>query len=472
MLLGTFPLLMKISRQKFLFNAGFTVAIIIIVVISFLMERSMKRAREYDAQVKHSNIFIQKLDGFSSAIKDAESSLRGYIITWNKAYLQLFNEAKQNINDRIPELKELISDNPDEQVRFEGIILLGERKFSELDSLLDIMNYEGFEAASDYVSTNYGKKIMDSIRVNISNLQKEEINQLNEKTKMRQLFIDRINGQILIGGIFCILILFVIFLFLQKRTSELEVTGARAERSDRAKSAFLASMSHELRTPLNSIIGFSGILLQEFAGPVNKEQRKQLEMVMASGRHLLRLINDMLDITIIEAGELKIHYETFDIVKVIEEVVALEKSSVEAKGISIHLQKSHEVLEITSDPARIKQILLNLVHNAMKFTERGSIRVECQSVNSHLEIKVSDTGIGVSRENMDKLFTPFLQIDNDLVRKHQGTGSGLGLSISKRLVDLLNGKITVESEYGVGSTFTVYLPLVHHGDTGNNILTT
>lgn len=451
---------MKISKQKLLFNAGFTLAVIIILVIAYLMERSMLKAREYDAQVKHTNIFIQNLNGYFSTIKDAESSERGYIITGNKDYLQLHREAKQTINERIPELRELLSNNPDEQIWFNGIVMLTQRKFAGQDSSLDIMNREGFEAASAFVSTGYGKKIMDSIRVNISNLQKEEINLLKEKTEMRQIFIDRINTQILIGGVFGILILFVIFFLLQKRTSELEITSARAEKSDRAKSNFLALMSHELRTPLNSIIGFSGMLLQGIAGPLNGEQRKQTEMILTSGRHLLRLITDILDITTIEAGELKIHYETFDIVKVIEEVVAFEKTSAEAKGIAIELRKNHDALEIISDPARIEQILLNLVHNAVKFTERGSVKIVCQSVDSQVEIKVSDTGIGVSRENMDKLFTPFLQIDNGLIRKHRGTGSGLGLSISKKLVDMLNGEISVESEYGVGSTFIVSLPLV------------
>ena len=245
---------------------------------------------------------------------------------------------------------------------------------------------------------------------------------------------------------------------VKKRTAELEKTLKRAESADRLKTSFLLNMSHELRTPLNSIIGFSGILLQRLAGPVNTEQEKQLEMVQKSGRHLLSLVNDIIDISKIELGELNPNYETFNFQEMIEEVQKLLQPFADHKGIDIRFIKDTALNEIESDKKRLKQIFINVINNAIKFTEKGSVTVTCRRRdNDFIVTEVSDTGIGIRKEDMGKLFNPFIQLENSFTRKFEG--SGLGLSISKRLLDLLHGSITVKSEIRSGSTFTITLPV-------------
>ena len=249
-----------------------------------------------------------------------------------------------------------------------------------------------------------------------------------------------------------------------ERTAELAIALERAQKADRIKSAFLGTMSHELRTSLNSIIGFTGILLQGLAGPLNPEQQKQLNMVYDSAKHLLALINDVLDISKIEAGQLEIVSEPFDMRQAIEKVVQTVTPLAEKKGLVLLTRVAPEVGRITSDRRRVEQILINLVNNAIKFTpgkrdassEQGRVRIECEVSDGWLVTRVADTGIGIKPEGMDTLFEAFRQIDTGLTRRHEGTG--LGLSICKRLVEMLGGEIWVESKWGVGSTFIVTLP--------------
>ncbi len=244
---------------------------------------------------------------------------------------------------------------------------------------------------------------------------------------------------------------------VEKRTAELAVAKERAEESDRLKSAFLSTMSHELRTPLNSIIGFTGIMLMGIVGELTAEQRKQLIMVKNSANHLLSLINDILDISKIEAGQVEIVTEQFDMREVVEKVVKTVTPLAEEKELALVAEVTPEVGEITSDRRRVEQILLNLINNAVKFTEKGEVRLECQVNDDYLVTHVIDTGIGIKPEDMDKLFEAFQQVDTGLTRRHEGTG--LGLSICKKLVEMLGGEIWAESEWGVGSTFTFTLPL-------------
>lgn len=244
---------------------------------------------------------------------------------------------------------------------------------------------------------------------------------------------------------------------VKDRTQELLVAKEQAESADRLKSAFLASMSHELRTPLNSIIGFTGIMLQGLPGPLNPEQTKQLGMVQGSARHLLDLINDILDLSKIESGQLKIEYKPFQVCESLDKAIRLVMPLAEKKGLAMACEASPEVNALIADRRRFEQILINLLNNAVKFSERGTVRVQGLVREGELVIRVVDNGIGIKSEDMGILFQTFQQIDTGLTRNHEG--SGLGLSICKKLVEMMGGRISAESEWGIGSTFTFSLPL-------------
>ncbi len=248
-----------------------------------------------------------------------------------------------------------------------------------------------------------------------------------------------------------------------ERTKELASAMQAAQQADMLKSAFLATMSHELRTPLNSIIGFTGILLQELPGNLNDEQKKQLHLVQNSSRHLLSLINDVLDISKIEAGQLDLQYSIFDLKKSIEKAVLLVKTQAEKKGLEVNTCYQHDSLEIECDQRRLEQVILNLLSNAVKFTETGSITITTMEQNECYIISIQDTGIGIPLSELDRLFKPFHQIDSGLTRKYEGTG--LGLSICYQLLNLLGGRIVVKSEPGKGSTFRAIVP--KRGANGN-----
>jgi signal transduction histidine kinase len=244
---------------------------------------------------------------------------------------------------------------------------------------------------------------------------------------------------------------------LEGKTIELEQANIHLQELDRLKSVFLASMSHELRTPLNSIIGFTGIILQGMSGEVSEEQRKQLTMVKNSASHLLSLINDILDISKIEAGRVELSPEEFSLDGAVREVVETLSPTASEKGLEF-MTEVPEGITLFSDKRRVKQVLMNLVSNAVKFTDQGSVKITSRVPGDEtLEVRVIDTGVGIKREDMDKLFQPFQQIDVSLTKKHEGTG--LGLHLSRKLADLLGGDVLVKSEYGKGSEFTFTMPL-------------
>ena len=239
----------------------------------------------------------------------------------------------------------------------------------------------------------------------------------------------------------------------------LQEKNLELENASLAKDRFLASMSHELRTPLNAVLGFTGTLLMKLPGPLTPEQEKQLRTVQAGGRHLLSLINDLLDLAKIESGKVELNLEAVACQGVVQEIATALRPTAEAKGLEFEATVSPPELAVRADRRTLSQILLNLTNNAIKFTESGRVSLlvggRLEAGRMVIELRVSDTGIGIRTEDQARLFQAFRQVDAPREQRQEGTG--LGLHLSRKLAELLGGRITLQSEYGKGSTFTLIL---------------
>ena len=239
---------------------------------------------------------------------------------------------------------------------------------------------------------------------------------------------------------------------------EIEEKSRQLEVADRHKSEFLANMSHELRTPLNAVIGFSEVLLERMFGDLNAKQEEYLQDIVSSGRHLLSLINDILDLSKIEAGRMDLELTHFSVPLALENALTLIRERATRHGLGVDLAVDPGVGEIVGDERKVKQVLINLLSNAIKFTpEGGRVSVTAHLANGTVEIAISDTGIGIAADDHDAIFEEFRQVGTDYARKREGTG--LGLTLARRFVELHGGRLWVKSELGRGSTFTFTLPV-------------
>jgi protein-histidine pros-kinase len=238
---------------------------------------------------------------------------------------------------------------------------------------------------------------------------------------------------------------------------ELRDANVQLEAASRAKDRFLASMSHELRTPLNAILGFTGTLLMELPGPLNEDQAKQLGTVQTNGRHLLSLINDLLDLARIESGKLEVNIESVGCQEVLEGVAVALRPLADARGIEFDVLAPEEPLTVHTDRRSLSQILINLANNAIKFTDAGAVHLSLSrdddDAGSVTRFSVIDTGCGIQPEDQERLFAAFEQVGTAGSRPYEGTG--LGLYICQTLASLIDASLTFESVYGQGSTFTL-----------------
>lgn len=244
------------------------------------------------------------------------------------------------------------------------------------------------------------------------------------------------------------------------RTMELLIAKNRAEDANQTKSKFLANMSHELRTPLNAIIGYSEIITDEAADEINIDMLvSDANKIGQAGKHLLSLINNLLDISKIESDQFDLDYELIDINRMLSEIEAFAAPIIAQNGNTFSIDRTGlpNNLNLISDEARIKQIILNLLGNAAKFTTQGEVSLKLQAFSQSISIQVTDTGIGIKPEFISKIFDRFAQADDSINKRYEGTG--LGLAITKQLCELMGGFISVQSEYGQGTVFTVELPL-------------
>jgi signal transduction histidine kinase len=246
-----------------------------------------------------------------------------------------------------------------------------------------------------------------------------------------------------------------LFTELDDKTRQLEI-------ANRHKSEFLANMSHELRTPLNAVIGFSEVLLERMFGEVNPKQEEYLNDILSSGKHLLSLINDILDLSKIEAGRMELEAQPFDLPAALDNALTLIRERAARHSIGLEVHVGPAIGEVVADERKVKQVLLNLLSNAVKFTpEGGKITMSASLNGDAVAVSVADTGIGIAAEDQAAVFEEFRQVGTDYARKREGTG--LGLALARRLVELHGGTLSLESELGKGSTFTFTIPVRAHG---------
>jgi signal transduction histidine kinase len=229
----------------------------------------------------------------------------------------------------------------------------------------------------------------------------------------------------------------------------------QAEDADRYKSEFLTTVSHELRTPLNAILGFTEVLLQEIEGPLSEGQREDLRMIRASGEHLLALFNNVLDFSALASGRMQLNLEDVDVAEVLHEIASLLEGQRQGKPVAITVDVPAFLPEVEADPTRLRQIVMNLGSNALKFTTEGEVRLSARFNGREVSISVRDTGVGIAEEDLPLLFEEFSQVGG--AEFTRPGSSGLGLSIVRQLTRLHGGEIVVDSEHGHGSTFTITL---------------
>lgn len=247
---------------------------------------------------------------------------------------------------------------------------------------------------------------------------------------------------------------------IEEKLIELNDLNIRLKNADQYKSIFLASMSHELRTPLNSIIGYTGILLMGMTGQLNTEQNKQLNKVKTNAKHLLSLINDILDISKIEADKVELHIEEFYLKDIVNQVIETLTPRINEKQLKLTSELNEDLI-VNTDIRRIKQVILNLLTNAVNYTDSGEIHISSGLLSdSKFRLSVKDSGIGIAESEIARLFQPFQQIDTSLTKKNGGTG--LGLYLCKKIITMLGGKIMVKSELSKGSDFYIEMPINYH----------
>ncbi len=248
----------------------------------------------------------------------------------------------------------------------------------------------------------------------------------------------------------------------QKKHAELQLKAAKiaAEKANQAKNTFMANMSHELRTPLNAIINYSDLLQEEALLAGNEDLSQDLQKITKASKHLLTIVNDILDVCRLETGDISVDYIPLKLEKFIEETIAQMQPDFDRSGNSFIVNCEPNIPTVMTDPTKLKQSLINLLSNANKFTNKGQVNLEICADNARIYFHVIDTGIGISEENKAKLFQPFVQLDDSTRRKYEGTG--LGLAITKKYCQLMGGDVLVESKLGEGSKFTITLPLFTH----------
>ncbi|NHM27745.1 hypothetical protein G7K71_12300 [Desulfofundulus sp. TPOSR] len=468
----------------------FTVSLYILVIAgltTWLQVEMNQLADNYYAVGKESYRLLFEVEKVKTLLLEMETGERGYLLTGEKRFLKPYNSGKAEIEKHFSALvaslepesppwhicREIQSSvrNWVEQVVEPNIALR-----QKLDS--SRLNPAEFEIIR---REEKGGEMMDGLLSKISRLEEDLLNAQEQRLARIYALHRRLVREIYLSTGASVLAIFTLGVMLFRRLQVIEENNVKLteqeehlrfmvselEAASRLKSEFLASMSHELRTPLNAIIGFAQVLQKQYYGPLTEKQSTYVEYILTSGQHLLSLINDILDLSKIEAGKMELDLSPVSIHEVIQNSLLMVRERAKRHGITLSWQVAEDVPQVTADERKMKQIIYNLLTNAVKFTpEGGSVRVTARlaadggekAAGSYVEISVTDTGIGIPLSEQERIFEPFVQLESGHARQYEGTG--LGLALVRRLVELHGGRIRVYSEgEGKGSTFSFTLPV-------------
>lgn len=478
-------------KDTLLLTIGILVPLVTLLIFGYVSYQYTLQSVANENWVQHTALVLQKTEHLYLILKDAESAQRGYVITGNDSYLTPFTSALSEYKMDLTELRQLTSDNPVEQKNLDELEPMIKKRLDYGSYIIDLRKSQGMEAAVKISSNGTGLAIMNNIKKSIMNIEDEENSLLgirNQESASSATFTENllVYGTMIVGIVTTSIIILVVSNLrkrqsqirneldrqVKEKTMQLQQTNeivesqkqklihANEELNDRDKSKgeFVAMITHDLRTPLVPIQGYADILLSGRLGELNDEQKVRLKIIKSSTETLLRMIKDLLDVQKLEMGQLKFDKKTHSLSELIKDIVLKMKETTDKHGITVLTELSD--VSCFCDKERIEQVLINLILNSVDFVPEkdGTITITLDKENNHANIIIKDNGIGIDKENLDKIFVKFYQIDTSTTRER--SGSGLGLSICKGIIENHNGKIWAKSDgIGKGTEFHILLPL-------------
>jgi signal transduction histidine kinase len=430
----------------------FTTTIVTTAVVMILAYDNWQQVRNANYRVEDSRQALGKINAISSLLRDAETDQRGFLLTGQPGYLEPYQQARQRIKPEFETLREVVSQNPKQVLSLNRLERLAAEEFEELSRSMELFEKGGLGSAISAVRAGRGREVTLEIRTEIERMRQEEhaiFEQRLQDAEREARDAGLVTALAALG-------LFVIVAFVSLKFKQEQQAAVAASQ---AKSVFLANVSHELRTPLNAIIGYSEMLSEDAEESGKRELVSDLRKIRTAGRHLLELINAVLDLSKIEAGKMELDIKSFDVASMVHEVVALLEPLAQKNHNTIEVRSS-DIGSMYGDAMKIRQSLFNLLSNACKFGSGGTVSLNVVRNSFYgtdwISFSVEDNGPGITEEEMMRLFEPFARLDTAVSRKAGGTG--LGLAISRRYCRLMGGDIYVKSTPGKGSTFTMQVP--------------
>ena len=413
-----------------------------------------EKGQQADLLARQSRRAVGIIRQFQMTISDAESGSRAFLLTGEAQFLAPYTRAMESLEGQMVQLREMGETHGPIGARFNEIQNLASLKMNELTAAVQAAWIEEWDFATELVEN--GRRLETAVKLR-DVIGEVELATLQEGERLTQETLSSMKMAALLA-VLCPIGLFVLFAFENQRAA---ARRRAAERASEVKSAFLASMSHELRTPLNAVIGYSQMLQEDAEADNRVTDFQDLQKIESAGKHLLELINSILEMSKIEAGKVEVHAAPFNVPELLDEVIELVRPTAAKNGNTLDIALAPGVNNMYSDVVKVRQCLLNLLSNAAKFTQNGRITLRVERViegqRPFFRFDVIDSGPGIGAGELTRLFEPFHQLESTPVRG-KGQGTGLGLAITRRLTRMLGGDTLVQSEPGAGSTFTLSVP--------------